>query len=130
MPGPQPEIVQTSLAHALGLLAPVRGQHTAPIIVQPVFLYDSDGRMVLYKMVRPSYWARLKDGKLTPLLPAETAKSAGLPKQNPEEAVRDPYNTKPLTDQQIQHANQAFAESRATAWETGSAPIVIPPIAA
>jgi hypothetical protein len=113
LPGPQPEIVQTSLAHALGLLAPVRGKNTAPIIVQPVFLYDADGRIAPYKMVWPSYWARLKDGKLTPLLPAAAAKSVDLPKQNSEEAVRDPYNTKPLTDPQIQHALESLADKSA-----------------
>jgi hypothetical protein len=115
LPGPQPEIVHTSLAHGLGLAAPVRGKNTAPIIVQPVFLHDTDGRIAPYKMVWPSYWARLKDGKLTPLLPAGAAKSACLPKQNPEEAVRDPYNTKPLTDQQIQQALESLADNSSEA---------------
>jgi hypothetical protein len=113
LPGPQPEIVQTSMAHALGLRAPVRGKNTAPIIVQPVLLSGPDGKIGPYKMVWPSYWARLKDGKLTPLLPAEAAKSAALPNQNPEEAVRDPYNTKPLTDQQIQHSLESMADKSA-----------------
>ena len=115
LPGPLPEIVQTSLAHKLGLLSPVRGKNTAPIIVQPVFLYDTDGRIAPCKMVWPSYWARLKGGKLTPLLPAEAAKSAGLPKQKTEEALRDPYNTKPLTDQQIQHALESLADNSSEA---------------
>jgi cytochrome c5 len=108
LPMAQPEIVQTSMAHALGLLAPVRGTNTAPIIIQPVFLNGPDGKIGPYKMVWPSYWARLKDGKLTPLLPAEAAKSIDLPKQTPEETVRDPYNTKPLTDAEIQHALESL----------------------
>jgi hypothetical protein len=110
LPGPQPEIVQTSLAHKLGLPGPERGENTAPIIVQPVFLYDSNGKIIPCKVVWPSYWARLKNGKLTPLLPAEAARSADLPKQKPEDAVRDPYNSKPLTDKQIQDALESLAE--------------------
>jgi hypothetical protein len=109
-PGPQPEIVQTSLAHKLGLPLPARGTNTAPIIVEPVFLYDTDGRIAPFKVVWPSYWARLKDGRLTPILPAEAAKSADLPKQSPEDVARDPLNTKPLTDRQIQDALQSLAE--------------------
>ncbi len=112
-PGPQPEIVQTALAHKLGLPGPERGQNTAPIIVQPVFLYDAAGKIAPFKMVWPSYWARLTNGTLTPLLPAEAAKSADLPKQKAEAAVRDPYNTKPLTDRQIQDALESLAEETA-----------------
>ncbi len=110
-PGPQPEIVQTSLAHKLGLPSPARGKNTAPIIVEPVFLYDANGKIAPHKVVWPSYWARLKAGKLTPLLPAEAARDADLPKQKAEDAVRDPFNTKPLTDKQIQDALESLAEA-------------------
>ena len=109
-PEAQPEIVQTSLAHKLGLPAPERGKNTAPVIVEPVFLYDSNGKIAPCKVVWPSYWARLRNGKITPLLPAEAAQGADLPKQKPEEAVRDPYNTKPLTDGQILDALASLAE--------------------
>jgi hypothetical protein len=108
--GPQPEIVHTSLAHKLGLPLAARGKEMAPIIVEPVFLYDTDGRIAPYKVVWPSYWARLKDGKLTPILPAEVAASADLPKQKSEDAVRDPYNSKPLTDPKIQDALASLSE--------------------
>jgi hypothetical protein len=107
--GPQPEIVHTSMAHKLGLPLAARGGNMAPIIVEPVFLRDGNGKIAPYKMMWPSYWARLKDGKLTPMPPAEAAKSAGLPRQSTEEAQLDPFNSKPLTSAQIQDALQALA---------------------
>jgi hypothetical protein len=111
-PGPQPQIVHTSLAHKLGLPSAAHGENTAPIIVEPVFLNDSTGKIAPYKVCWPSYWARLKDGKLTPILPAEVAESADLPKQKPEAALRDPFNTKPLTDKQIDDALSSLDASK------------------
>ncbi len=112
LPGPQPEIVHTSIAHKLGLPSAARGANTAPIIVEPVFLLDDNGRIAPYKMVWPSYWARLKDGKLTPMMPKEVAELADLPKQKSEAAVNDPFNTKPLTDKQIDDALSTIDASK------------------
>ncbi len=101
-PSQKPQIVHTSLAHKLGLPGPARGENTAPVIVQPVFLRGDDDRIAPYKLVWPSYWGRLKDGKVTPLPPEEVAKTDKLPAQPSDDVARDPYNTKPLTDGQIQ----------------------------
>ena len=109
-PGSSPVVVHTSLAHKLGLPAQMRGQETAPIIVEPVFLYGADGKIEPCKMVWPSYWARWKDGKATPMLPAEAAKAGTFPKQDSADAPRDPYNTKPLSDAQIQQVLASFPE--------------------
>lgn len=105
--GPVPEdatqIVHTSLAHKLGLPAPARGANTQPLIVEPAFLRDQSGKIAPHKMVWPSYWGTLREGKVQPLLPEAVARAAGeqFPKQTAEEAERDPYNTRPLTDAQI-----------------------------
>jgi hypothetical protein len=110
MPASKPEIVHTSLAHKLGLPAPARGKRTAPVILEPVFLYGPNGKIAPYRMVWPSYWARRKSGKLQPILPAEVLKSANLPKQEPDAVQRDPYNTRPLTDAQIQTALDSLSK--------------------
>jgi hypothetical protein len=103
-PSDTTQIVQTSLAHKLGIPAPARGEQTAPIIVQPVFLPGWDGKITPHKAVWPSYWGRLKVGQLKPMLPEEITKAAQgkLPQQPRDDVARDPYNTKPLTDQEIQ----------------------------
>lgn len=105
------EIVQTSMAHRLGLPGPARGANTAPVIVEPAFLRDANGKIAPHKLVWPSYWGYLKDNKVTPLLPEVVAKTAGekLPKQAAEDAERDPYNTRPLTEAQIKDVLQALA---------------------
>ena len=108
----QTQIVQTSLAHKLGLPGPERGENTAPVIVQPVFLRGNDGRIAPHKMVWPSYWGRLKDGKIMPMLPEEVAKTEKLPVQPSEDVARDPYDTKPLTDEQIQTVLGALANDK------------------
>ena len=116
--GPFPEdatqIVHTSLAHKLGLPAPTRGENTAPVIVQSVFLRDANGKIAPHKAVWPSYWARMTNNTVKPMLPEQVTQAAGdkLPAQPTEEVERDPYNTKPLTDQQIQQVLDALASDK------------------
>jgi hypothetical protein len=64
-------------------------------------------------MVWPSYWGRLNNGKLTPMLPEEVAKTDKFPPQASEDAGRDPYNTKPLTEAQIQTVLEALSADKA-----------------
>jgi hypothetical protein len=111
LPTPDQTIVHTSLAHKLGLPAPARGKETAPIIIEPIFLRGENQLISPYKMVWPSYWAHLKDGKVTPILPAEAAKTGTMPKQPSDDIQRDPYNTKPLAAAQIQSILQSFPEN-------------------
>ena len=108
LPSLEQQIVHTSMAHKLGLPAPERGKNTAPVIIEPVFLRGADGKIAPYKMVWPSYWARLNGTNLTPMLPEEAAKVITLPQPTSEDTARDPYNTKPLSDQEIQKALESF----------------------
>jgi hypothetical protein len=114
IPGDAAEIVHTSLAHKLGLPAPLRGANTAPAIVQPVFLRDANGKIAPHKMVWPSYWGTLSNGVVAPLLPEVVAKAVGdkLPTQAPTDVERDPYNTKPLTNDQIRDVLTALGAGR------------------
>jgi hypothetical protein len=107
-PAAQPQIVHTSLAHKLGLPAHARGETTAPVILEPVFLRGPDGKIAPCKMIWPSYWAYLNGTKLTLMLPAEAAKFVTLPQPSSDDAARDPYDTKPLTDRQIQQALESI----------------------
>ncbi len=111
-PSDQARAVHTSLAHKLGLPAPARGEKTAPVIVQPVFLRGYDGRIAPHKMVWPSYWGRLNNGKVTPLLPEEVSKTGKFPAQTRDDQTRDPYITKPLDDAQIQANLEALGSDK------------------
>lgn len=114
IPGDATEIVHTSLAHKLGLPAPTRGANTAPAIVQPVFLRGSNGKIAPHKMVWPSYWGVLSNGVVTPLLPDAVSKAVGdkLPAQANADIERDPYNTKPLSEEQIRDILTALGSGR------------------
>ena len=110
-PGEAAGAVHTSLAHKLGLPAPARTDNTPPVIVQPVFLRGQDGRIAPHRMVWPAYWGHLNQGKVTPLLPAEVSKlaRAKFPMLTSADMMRDPYNSKPLTNQQISDVLGALA---------------------
>jgi hypothetical protein len=120
LPSLEEQVVHTSMAHKLGLPAPERGQNTAPVIIEPVFLRGADGKIGPYKMVWPSYWARLNGTNITPMLPAEAATNFTLPQTSSDDVARDPYNTKPLTDSQIQKTLASFA-----AGQSNSEPVFI-----
>ncbi len=114
VPADTTQIVHTALAHKLGLPGPVRGEGTAPIIVQPVFLRDASGRIAPHKAVWPSYWGTLKEGKVRPMLPDEVTKASGdkFPAQPKDDVERDPYNTRPLTDPQIKDVLTLLSSGR------------------
>lgn len=112
-PGEDEQIVHTSMAHKLGLPGPLRGENMAPVIVEPVFLRDANGRIAPHKMVWPSYWGRMgKDGKVKPMLPEEVSKTVRFPSPSSDEVERDPYNSKPLTDAQIQTALEKLSADK------------------
>ncbi len=113
--GPVPQdtqaIVHTAMAHKLGLPGPERGENTAPVIVEPVFLRNPAGKIGPNRVVWPSYWGVLNAGAVTPMLPEKVAQKAGekLPAQTAEQAERDPYNTRPLTEIQIRDVLAALS---------------------
>jgi len=109
LPEAQPEFVHTAMAHKLGLPGQVRGENTAPVIVEPVFLRGEDGKIGPFKMVWPSYWGRMTGGKITPILPEIVAKTGSLPSLSSTNLARDPYNTAPLTTNEIQHTLEALS---------------------
>ncbi|HZV33048.1 MAG TPA: multiheme c-type cytochrome, partial [Verrucomicrobiae bacterium] len=113
MPGMDEQVAHTSMAHKLGLPGPERGENMAPVIVEPVFLRDGNGRVAPFKMVWPSYWGRIsKDGKIKPMLPEEVAKTVRFPTPSSDEVQRDPYNSKPLTSEQIQNALEKLSSDK------------------
>jgi hypothetical protein len=73
--GPAPEstagLVQTSLAHQLGLPSHDHADLNPPVIAQPVFMRDKaqGGLITPHRMTWPAYWGRMVDGKVTPIHP-------------------------------------------------------------
>jgi len=78
-PWPQetPQMVQTSLAHALGLDLPARKPETLPQIVQPVFL-RLNGKITPHKVVWPNFWGKMEGEKITPIAAAKVKEAAGM----------------------------------------------------
>jgi len=82
-PGDNTVRVQTALAHNLGLTSRERRDTDPPLIVEPAFLKQEDGRIGPMRMMWPAYFGvRHQDGGVKPLSPEYVKKVAGsaLPK--------------------------------------------------
>lgn len=117
LPQAEPQQVQTAMAHMLGLPRQLRAENTPPVIVEPVFLRRPNGKITPHRTIWPSYWGRMgKEGTIRPILPNDVATVISdkqlIPDQTPEQMVRDPYDTRPLTDEQIQKILTALAEDK------------------
>jgi hypothetical protein len=68
-------------------------------------------------MIWPSYWGRMnKEGAIRPMLPAEVSsvisEKSLIPDQTTDEQIRDPYDTRPLTNDQIRKILAALGEDK------------------
>ncbi|MEO6436184.1 MAG: hypothetical protein ABIP55_10570 [Tepidisphaeraceae bacterium] len=70
-PSQQATLVQTAMAHKLGLPRHHTADAAAPTIQQTVFLRDDKtGKLTPYRVLYPSYWGRRgTDGTITPISP-------------------------------------------------------------
>lgn len=68
-PGEQAFVVQTALAHQLGLPSHDEGD-PPPGIVTPIFKRGGEGGVLYpHRMMWPAFWGTMKDGHITPLNP-------------------------------------------------------------
>jgi hypothetical protein len=71
-------LVQTSMAHKLGLPRHETVDAAAPVIAQPVFQRDPrTHKLTPNRVLFPSYWGWMSDDKITPILP-EQVMAAGV----------------------------------------------------
>ena len=104
--GPMPEdattIVQTAMAHKLGLPRHHTADAAAPIIQQPVFLREQKtGKIAPHRVLFASYWGRMANNVVTPLLP-EQVRAAGADEvlgEAPDPKHFEPVE--PLKEEQI-----------------------------
>ena len=122
-PGERPQLVQTSMAHQLGMDNPNRLPNSLPRIAWPVFMKGSDGKLAPHKMVWPNYFG-LSDGKTVAVIPprqiiaAGKAAKAGLATTDEIESRKGAYLTQtaaiPLTDEQVTKILTQFKAGKTT----------------
>jgi len=116
--GPAPQdattLVQTAMAHKLGLPRHHTADAAAPTIQQPVFLRvnrrgepvpedgdDQPGKIAPHRMIVPSFWGRMTNEKITPI-PPEQVVAAGVEEILGEKpAEKDFVAAAPLSEEQI-----------------------------
>jgi Zn-finger protein len=66
---------KTARAHALGIAGASKEGEILPHLLYPVFAEGQDGKIGVFKLLWPAYWATMADGNVTPLA-MEIVKSA------------------------------------------------------
>jgi hypothetical protein len=76
-PWPKEETIhtKTARAHALGIAGANKSGEVLPHLLYPVFARGQDGKIGVFKLFWPAYWATQTDGNVVPL-DIETVKSA------------------------------------------------------
>jgi hypothetical protein len=65
-PAAQPYVTKTSMAHRLGTPNVNKASQMLPHIASPVFAKQADGKIAPHKLIWPSFWGVLRDGKVEP----------------------------------------------------------------
>jgi hypothetical protein len=117
-------LVQTSMAHALGLEVPTRNAETVPRIEQPIFVRGADGKIAPHRAVWPNFWGRMGKDKIDVIPPAIVKEAAGdevLP------AVRELTADagKPLSEEQISKTLTALSSSEAATQPSGGQAVYV-----
>ncbi len=69
--------VKTSRANRLGIYGIARWDMDYPVIQEPVFRRDSNGKLTPNRIFWPSFWGYLEENKVMPLHPDTVKKTAG-----------------------------------------------------
>ncbi len=69
--------VRTSRANRLGIFGIAQWQTDMPQIIEPVYIRDDSGKITPHRLVWPSYWGEIVDGKVIPLRAEEVRAFAG-----------------------------------------------------
>ncbi len=77
VPTAEPKRVQTARIHALGVHGIPYDPNMLPVVLEPVFVKQADGRIAPCRMVFPAFFGRIKDGKVTPMLPPAVLAATG-----------------------------------------------------
>ncbi|MGA2497223.1 MAG: hypothetical protein ABSH20_05755 [Tepidisphaeraceae bacterium] len=102
-PGDRPQLVQTSMAHQLGMDNPNRLPNSLPRIAWPVFMKGHDGKLAPHKMVWPNYFG-MSDGKTVAVIPPKQVIAAGKTAKAGLTQLSDYMSqaaAAPLTDEQV-----------------------------
>ena len=76
-PGAEALRDQTSRLHDLETHIKHHGPNVLPLVRSPVFVRQDDGKIGLHRAVWPAFWGRMKDDKVTPLLPKAVLDAGG-----------------------------------------------------
>ncbi len=85
-PGEELTRVRTSRANRLGIYGVARWSTDLPVIIEPVYTRERNGKLTPHRMLWPAFWAEQKDGVLIPIKP-EVVVAAAADLLRPEQGV-------------------------------------------
>jgi hypothetical protein len=77
LPAGEPARVRTSRANRLGIFGKADWSTDLPVIVEPVYRRDANGKLAPHRMMWPAYWGALEGDEITPLRPEIVLSAAG-----------------------------------------------------
>jgi hypothetical protein len=77
VPTAEPKRIQTARIHALNVHGIPYDPNMLPAVLEPVFVKQDDGKIAPCRMVFPAFFGRLKDSKVTPMLPSAVMEATG-----------------------------------------------------
>ncbi len=75
--GQDPVVVRTARINRLGIHGQAQWMTEAPVVVEPVFKRDGEGRLAPHRMMWPSFWARKQGDDLSPIAPEAVIELGG-----------------------------------------------------
>jgi hypothetical protein len=108
--GHQLSRVQSSRAHALGIMEKERSPHLLPVVVTPVLTPEESGVLTPKRFVSPAFWVAADDeGILSPLHPEKVRPF--LAERESDAEGEDLVHERPLTLSQVEQTLVAMAGS-------------------
>lgn len=130
-PSEQATSVLTSMAHRLGTESFNRVDDASPAIQQPVFERSPEtGKITPYRVLYPTFWARLNGNDVFPIAPDVLNGSSALRKLFGPKPDNDLQALKPLTDEQVFKALALIADMEPPAPKTAEKPAATQPTTA
>jgi hypothetical protein len=122
-PSMKPGLVQTSMAHALGLEIPTRNADTVPKIEQPIFARGADGKIAPHRGVWPNFWGRMGKDNISVIPPSVVREAAGEDLPAVRELTADA--AKPLSDEQITKTLTSLSTGDAATQPAAGQPVYV-----
>jgi hypothetical protein len=77
LPANEPTSVRTARANRLGIFGIANWTTELPVIQEPIYIRDKNGKLTPHRLMWPAFWAEVRGKEITPLKPDQVLAAAG-----------------------------------------------------